>query len=400
MTDAAERDRLRALHALRILDTPAEERFDRITRTAARVIGVPVAMVNFVDAERQWTKSCFGADLKEVPRDQSLCSHGLDHPSLLVVEDASRDPRFRDNPLVVGPPHIRFYAGVVVRSADGRPLGRLCVTDREPRRATDAELEALADLAPWVEVELHGGAAPGAPQDALALMQERFLGVAAHELRTPLTLILGYSEELLDPIGDPLDAYQQEAAEAIARGALRLQELVDDLLFVLELDAGRILLAPEPVALEAVARSVRDDLLDDALSRGVRIDVEAGGAGTASADAGRLARALGALVRNAITWSPPGGVVRIGAHAGSDGELRLTVSDSGPGLPDDEHEALGLRFRRMRGTDPREGPGLGLAICRGLVELHGGRLEAGTSDDGGAALSIILPDEMSAPATA
>ncbi len=391
-----ERARLHALHALRILDTPAEERFDRITRLAAQLFGAPIALINLVDADRQWSKSCVGLDELDIPRADSFCSHDMERPEVLVVPDATRDPRFAHNPLVTGEPRIRFYAGAIIRSADGHALGRVCVIDSAARDPAGLPLAALADLAAWVELELHGGALARAEDPAaLALMQERFLTVAAHELRTPLTLIRGYSDELLDPQTGPLSDDQRESAEAIARGARRLQALIDDLLLMLELDAGRVRLQPAPVDLAKLVADVCDELTTRAQRAGVGVRIAVPAGATAIADPRRLGTALGALLRNAIAWSPEGGSVSI-ATSEEPGELRLTVSDSGPGLPDGMGAPLGRRFRRMRGLDPREGAGLGLAIARGLVELHGGRLEAVPAMPAGTTLAIVLPAERPA----
>jgi signal transduction histidine kinase len=388
---AAEGARLTALHALRILDTPAEERFDRITRIAARLFGMPIALLNLIDADRQWTKSCVGLDVEETRREDSFCGRELAGTEVLLVSDATCDPRFADNPSVTGSPGIRFYAGAVIRAADGQPLGRLCVLDTVAHDPAGLPLAALTDLAAWVELELHRGRAPAPAGDpaALALMQERFLAVAGHELRTPLTLIRGYSEELLDPAGDPLTSDQHESVAAIVRGSTRLHRLVEDLQLVLELDAGRVRLEREPVALALLATEAREALASDAESAGVSVVLDVAPEATVVADQRRLALALGALLRNAIAWSPPGGVVRIATAAGP-AELRLTVSDEGPGLPPGEGAALGRRFRRLRGMDPREGAGLGLTIARGLAELHGGRLEADVEGPG-ATVSIIMP---------
>lgn len=236
-----ERDRLAALHALRILDTPGEERFDRIARVAADVCGMPMALITLIDTDRQWAKSCRGPIDREIPRTHSFCVHDLEVPGPLVVADATQDPRFANNALVTGEPGVRFYAGVTFRSADGHALGRLCVLDTTPHAPDPAFLRALQDLVAWVELELQSGTVPGpqedADADAPARMAKRLLTVAAHELRTPLTLIRGFSEELLDPASGPLSAEQQQSAEAIARGANRLQALVDDMLRLARRDA-------------------------------------------------------------------------------------------------------------------------------------------------------------------
>ena len=389
-----ERARLAALHALRILDTPDDERFDRITRVAAQVCGVPTALITLIDADRQWAKSVHGAGPREMAREHSFCSHDLEEPAALIVPDATADPRFRENPLVTVDGGLRFYAGVVVRSADGYPLGRLCVLDSEAHVPDKARVRALQDLAAWVELELHAGAVPGpvpdAGADALARMQERFITVAAHELRTPLTLIRGFSEELLDPASEPLSREQTAAAEAIARGADRLQALVDDLLLVLELDAGRVSVKPVAVDVEALVARLCEDAGERAAQAGVTLVAQVAPGAAVTADPARVHQAVGAVLRNAIDWSPRGGTVRVAARV-EGAEVRIAVADEGPGLPAGEYGALGRRFRRLRGTDPREGAGLGLTIARAITELHGGRISAAPARGGGARLEIALP---------
>jgi signal transduction histidine kinase len=401
-SQARERARLAALHALRILDTPDEERFDRIARVAAQACGMPMALITLIDADRQWAKSCFGPIDREIPRTDAFCTHDLDLPAPLVVPDATADPRFAANPLVTGPPGLRFYAGVTFRSADGHALGRVCVLDTTAHTPDPAWLRTLQDLVAWVELELHHGTSPAGPNggaDALARMQERFLRVAAHELRTPLTLIRGFAEELLDPAGGPLSAEQRESAAAIGRGALRMQALVDDLLLVLELDAGRVAVHAVPIDVAGLVGQLREEAAERAAAADVNIALRVSPGATLVGDPDRLRRALGALVRNAIDWSPRDGTVSVTA-ARSDGQLRVSVADEGPGFPDGEPAALGQRFRRLRGSDPREGAGLGLAIARGIVELHGGRLEAQSPPGHGARLTIVLPDAASPRADA
>lgn len=152
---ADDAERVAALTRLGILDTDPEERFDRITRLAASAFGMPMALVSLVDQERQWFKSSVGVAVRETPRDVSFCTHAVSEPSgRLVVSEAASDPRFRDSPLVTGPPGIQSYAGCVVRSPDGQPVGTLCVMDERPRWFDDRELEILADLARLVEAEL------------------------------------------------------------------------------------------------------------------------------------------------------------------------------------------------------------------------------------------------------
>ncbi|MEI2653768.1 MAG: PAS domain S-box protein [Microthrixaceae bacterium] len=144
-----------ALRRLGVLDTPDEERFDRITRLAAQLVGTPIALVSLVDEQRQWFKSRVGLDATETPRSVAFCSHAIEGQpdELFVVPDAHADLRFCDNPLVTGDPHVRFYAGRVIREPSGQPMGTLCVIDHQARDLSDAERQALDDLGALVEQE-------------------------------------------------------------------------------------------------------------------------------------------------------------------------------------------------------------------------------------------------------
>ncbi len=151
---ARETERLQALEQLGVLDTPPEPVFDQLAQCAARVLEVPVAAVSLIDARRQWFKALVGlvpADApRETPREESLCAHTIAGEGWLEVPDASADPRFADNPLVLGSPGLRFYAGAALRSSEGLHVGTLCVLDFRPRRLSPAQrqtLQALADQA-------------------------------------------------------------------------------------------------------------------------------------------------------------------------------------------------------------------------------------------------------------
>ncbi|MGI4843167.1 MAG: sensor domain-containing phosphodiesterase [Janthinobacterium lividum] len=146
-----EAQRLAALHATRLLGSAPEESFDRITRTAARLLGVPIALVSLIDKDRQWFKSRTGLDTCETPREISFCGHAILSDEPLVVPDAAQDARFVDNPLVTGDMHLRFYAGVQLYSVERKKIGTLCVIDSKPRQLGPGELEALRDLARMVE---------------------------------------------------------------------------------------------------------------------------------------------------------------------------------------------------------------------------------------------------------
>ncbi len=135
------------LDALHLLDTPPEPVFDRVTRLASRMLDVPMAMFSLVDADRQWFKSRVGMESAETPREYAFCAHAIGMSTPLVVQDAREDGRFSDNPLVNGPPNIRFYAGVPIRTTAGLAIGTLCALDTRPRTLSEDEAALLNDLA-------------------------------------------------------------------------------------------------------------------------------------------------------------------------------------------------------------------------------------------------------------
>ncbi len=153
-TPEDERSRLNALYSLKLLDTPAEERFDRYTRIVKKLLDVPIAVVSLVDVNRQWFKSCLGLDATETSREVSFCGHTILDDGVLVINDAEQDERFADNPLVTGEPGIRFYAGFPLIYVDGSRLGTLCVIDTKSRSFSTDELDILKDVANMVSREL------------------------------------------------------------------------------------------------------------------------------------------------------------------------------------------------------------------------------------------------------
>lgn len=152
--------RLDALRQLLILDTPAEERFDRIVQFAAEEFDMPIVLVSLVDRDRQWFKSRVGLQACETARDISFCGHAIAQPDILVVEDAADDLRFTDNPLVTAAPFIRFYAGAPLLLASGHAVGTLCLIDTVPRAFDALDRSILGCLRQLVvdELDRPGGA--------------------------------------------------------------------------------------------------------------------------------------------------------------------------------------------------------------------------------------------------
>jgi len=189
-----EKKRLETLKSLHVLDTPSEERFDRVTRMAKRMFNVPIASVTLIDENRQWFKSCIGLDVREASRKLSFCGHAILEYEVLVIPSASEDQRFSDNPMVVDIPKVEFYAGCPL-VVNGYRLGTLCIADHQARVFDSEDIQALKDLASTVELEL--SALQMATHDELTAILNRrgFISVAQNSLnlsvrnKFPMTLV-------------------------------------------------------------------------------------------------------------------------------------------------------------------------------------------------------------------
>jgi diguanylate cyclase (GGDEF)-like protein len=212
MSDAPEPgnevERLESLRNMQILDTVAEERFDRLTRMAQRHFKVPYALVSLVSKDRQWHKSASG-DLAGVPRELSFCAHNILSAGAMVILDATLDPRFSDNELVEGTRHFRFYAGVPLLSSDGFPVGAFCVIDDEPREFNEEDLSSLIDFAACAETELQLRKMSEASYELLAEMDDLVRRASVDPLtsawnRSSIMSLLDKELERARRKGDPL----------------------------------------------------------------------------------------------------------------------------------------------------------------------------------------------------
>ena len=168
-----EMSRLTALRSLSILDTPKDERFERLTRLASNALGIDTAIITLVDEERTWFKAQTGFDAQEVPREISFCTEAIKQPDVLVVADPASDERFRNNPLVNSEPHIAFYAGAPLITRDGHALGTLCVLDTKPHPDFSArEIAVLRDIAASVIIEIEHSHAEQHMHDLEIINQE------------------------------------------------------------------------------------------------------------------------------------------------------------------------------------------------------------------------------------
>lgn len=191
-----EAERLHALRALKILDSSHEERFDRVTRMARRLFGVPISLVSLVDEDRQWFKSAQGLDASQTAREVSFCGHAINEDGLFIIPNTLADERFHDNPLVTDAPNIRFYAGCPLKLRQGINIGTLCLIDSKPREMDEEDRRLLQDLGEMIEQEIKS--IQMATLDSLTMISNRrgFMTLVDHSLKVcrrnqlPISILL------------------------------------------------------------------------------------------------------------------------------------------------------------------------------------------------------------------
>ena len=443
-SSSEETRRVGRLREYAVLDSAPEVGFERIVQLAARFFSVPMAAVSFVDADRQWLKANYGLPDRECPRAESICSHALASDGVMVVPDASLDARFVDHPLVVGPAHVRFYAGAPLRTADGYRLGTLCILDTTPRPFGAEDEATLADLAAMAVDELDlrrlaGGPRPRnippRPRGTLEEQVERrtaellrvnrtlraeiarrekseallqrakeeaekanrakseFLSRMSHELRTPLNAILGFGQILQAQV--PSDAHR-DCTTHIVNAGRHLLGLINEVLDISRIEAGGVQLLLEPVRMAEMVGETLDLIrpLADEHDIAVELVPRACVREVVLADRQRFKQVLLNLLSNAVKYSPAGSCVTLDCRTVRRRWVRLSVADTGPGIAPEKLERLFVPFDRL-GADRSEvqGTGLGLTLSKHLTEAMNGELGVTSVPGEGSTFWVQLPRE-------
>lgn len=377
-----EAERLKALRSYGILDTAVEPSFDDITRIASYVCQTPISLISLVDDGRQWFKSEIGVGVRETAMDSSICAHAILEHSFLEVEDVTQDSRFARNPLVTGDPHVRFYAGALLRTPDGLPLGTVCVLDDKPRVLTPEQRDVLAALARQVmsQMELRRAALLS---DRLQRNISRLMAVAGHDLKQPLQVMVMAIDRVRNKLSDPRD--RERLGYAIDAG-MRMAEELDRLAETSVLNAG--FGVPNPVAfpISDTFESILANWRLHAEAKGLTIKVVPSTLRVVS-DPEMLRAIVGNLVGNAIKYTDKGGVlVGCRRHANA---VTIEVLDSGAGIPAEQLTAIFDAFHQINPAS--EGLGLGLSIVRRTAEALGHEVAAKSDLARGSHFTVKVP---------
>ena len=392
-------ERIAALRRTVLLDSPAEQAFDRLTLLATRILDAPVSLVSLVDQDRQFFKSCIGlpepwATNRETPLSHSFCQHTVATGEPFVIEDARADPLVRAN-LAIRDLDVVAYAGIPLE-LDGQVLGSFCVIDSKPRAWSADDLEILRTLAESVMTEIRLRIAEGELRQAVR-HRDDVLAMVSHDLRNPLGVILGIAEIL--QTHDLDDDRRHEQVEMVRRAADRMHRLVTDLLDLAGIEAGALRLVRTPVSVASLVEDAARHAARAAEEKGVELRVGVPDPDlTISADRDRLLQVLDNLLSNAIRFTPEGGPVELRGSPAADGDddaaaegaASIVVQDSGPGIDAEDLPRLFDRFYQA-GQAGRGAAGLGLAIVKAVVDAHGGEVRVRSEPGQGAPFQVTLP---------
>ena len=403
-----ESHRLRRLKMFGILDTPAEEQFDSITRVTANMLQAPIALLNFIDETREWCKSAWGMQPQSVKREESLCAQALLTNDFLVIPDATADEEFRTHPQVVGERNVVFYVGAVLKASDGTALGTLCVIAHEPRNLSESERATLKTLAEHAVLHLEKRQASAEllemrrRLDEAEHHQEEFLAMLAHELRAPLAPIQTGIAILDRP--EATDADRAWAREIVRRHVGQMGHIVDDLLSTSLATTGVMQLNPEPVAVKKLIETAIELTNAAIVDRGHMVSTSVSDSLYASADLTQSSIVVANVIENAAIYTPENGRIQLTAE-GDDLNVFIRVADNGIGIAPEEIDEIFQLFKQGKRPLARSvgGMGLGLTLARKLAELHGGTLVARSEGIGrGSEFTLTLrraaPQEMHATA--
>jgi signal transduction histidine kinase len=392
--------RLEALRALELLDSPAEESFDRLTRLATAILDVPVSTMTLVDAHRQFFKSQTGlreplSAARQTPLSHSFCKHVVGLGAPLVVPDAREHPTLHAN-LAVRDYNVIAYLGVPLCLADGRTLGSFCAIDAKPRAWTPREVSILEEIAVAVmtEIELRLLAkelqANYVNLRTSEMQRDELVHMLVHDLRNPLSALSLTLESLA--FSPKTETSQRETLQIAVQGADALLKLINEILDVSKAEAGKLHLDLADVSPKTLAESSRQKIASLARNAGVQLRLDIPPAiPCLRGDAEKLQRVLVNLISNAVQHTPAGGEVIVRARA-DQARVTFEVADTGSGIAPDACSGIFEKYsQKSLRKIGKVSTGLGLPFCKLAVEAHGGRIAVESELQRGTTFRFVVP---------
>jgi signal transduction histidine kinase len=373
-----EAERIGALNKYDIIDSVPEKEYDDITKLAALICGTPVALVSLVDSKKQYFKSRFGLGFSETPREDAFCAHAIHNPhELMVVPDSRKDQRFLNNPLVTGAPHIVFYAGMPLVDSDGYALGTLCVMDYESRSLTNDQEWALKALSNQViklfELRRKNRMLEISQRQLSLLAKEMngFAHMASHDLKEPLRMVESFLKLLEKKYWDYYDENGKKYISYAIDGAIRMRALINDLLQFSE--AGIPANAIGQVDLNEVVDGIKKMYQPEIESK--KISINCSRLPQIRGSVSVMRQLFQNLIDNAIKYQENDSIPVITIDCTqTNTHWKFSVNDNGIGINEEHFETIFTIFKRLHRKEEYPGTGIGLAICKKIVEYCGGEI--------------------------
>ena len=397
-------ERVNSLIDFGILDTEAEKEFNEIVEFASKICDKPVSLISLLDKNRQWFKAKVGLDVNETPIDIAFCKHALEVDHVFIVEDATKDDRFKNNPLVTGFPDIKFYAGTQLQTTDGYNVGTLCVIDSKPGHLNDDQLEALQILGRQVMKQMELKRALRVEKEHakkiqqqheelehLLLFKDKIFTLLSHDLRGPVggikqmllllenddismeefkSFVPTFNQQINDTstILDNLLSWASKQAQPMStdKKAILAEDLIFEAIRVHRLDA-------EKKSIHILVEKIISGLL-------IQVDKEA------------VIIVLRNLIKNSIKFCKANDTITVSCSNIND-TLLFKVADTGVGFDQETQEKLFNPKIHVTtfGTSNEKGTGLGLLICKNIVEQNGGKIWAESELGKGASFYFTIP---------
>ena len=388
-----ESARIEKLRYYDILDTEAEVMFDELTQLAAKILDVPICTLTLIDEHRQWFKSYVGAKSQEAPREITFCQYAIMEEDFFEVKDASKDPRFKDNPFVTADPGLRFYLGTPLRDEDGHAIGSFCVQDLIPREFTDDQRETLRLISNTI-MKLIQLRREKIEVEKLTVVKDEFLSNMSHEIRTPLNAIIGFNDLMKKT---PLNEEQTNFINTIINATHNLKNIINDVLDISKLEDNKLKLEEKPISITALVKHIIELQSPNAKAKNLKLlsslDFEL--PNYVLGDETRISQILNNLVGNAIKFTQSGSVelkAMVSSIKKDATVILFEVKDTGIGVPSDKKEKIFERFEQAETNTTRlfGGTGLGLSIVKKLITLHGSEIFLESEEGKGSIFSFEI----------
>jgi signal transduction histidine kinase len=392
-----ENERLIALKSYHLLDTSPEIDYDAISKMASEICQTPISLISLIDDKRQWFKSTFGIQVTETLREISFCGHALNFPKeAFIIEDATKDERFYNNPMVIGEAKVIFYAGVPLVNPEGYPLGTLCVLDHAPKKLTVNQIESLKSLARQVSHLMELRKTNLRLEEKKVELEKKnheilqFSYVLSHDLKTPLNNIISLSEFLKEGEIEDKDVM----IDMIYESAHHLKNLTEKILLHYITD-NSLMNSTQEVRLKPLFKKI-EELLNPLGEHLIKIHNSCDSSIVTNETA--LLQIISNLISNGIKYNQSKVVEIEVSVRNEDNQAIFSITDNGIGIDLEHHDAIFDSFKTLGIKDRfhQSGSGIGLATVKNLVEKLGGSIIIDSVIGKGSTFEFKLPTEVEA----